>query len=348
MTAFTKRTLLLVCVQAGCLGIGLWLQHRQVIASLAESGSAGRPPDLLGLSMTSLVTFSWTSVLLSIAAWVVLSRLQDESEAQRNNSVNGLLRQSQSLVRTRDAVIFGLAKLADSRDEQTGEHLDRIAAYATTLAAALRTDPRYAGHVTPAFVQLLATSAALHDIGKVGIEDAILRKPGPLTDSERIRMQQHTAIGARCLEEIEQRLGSSNFLEMARQIALRHHEHWDGTGYPDGLAGEKIPLAARIVAIADVYDALSSRRIYKGPISHERCVKIITDAGGSQFDPHLVRVWLDVAWKFRDIARHFGVDLPAENAQQPRVDLDALTVASRPAGELDDAEIRANVLAALR
>ncbi len=189
------------------------------------------------------------------------------------------------LLRTRDAVIFGLAKLAESRDPDTGNHLERIAVYSTRLATVLRRNPRYRRHLTPAFVKLIGISSALHDIGKVGIEDSILLKPGQFEEQERLVMHMHAAIGGKCIREIESRLGRSNFLQMAREIAFCHHERWDGRGYPDGLAGEEIPLAARIVAVADVYDALATKRVYKAAFPHGKCVEMIRAEAGKQFDP---------------------------------------------------------------
>jgi putative two-component system response regulator len=146
----------------------------------------------------------------------------------------------------------------------------------------------------------------LHDIGKVGITDAILHKPGALDSVERTEIQKHPVIGGDCLAEIERRLGASNFLQMAREIALFHHERWDGTGYPAGLKEEEIPLAARIVAIADNYDALVSRRPYKEPFSHETAVDLIRKGKGTQFDPRLVEVFLEIEAEFRDIARQYA------------------------------------------
>ncbi|HEX4129009.1 MAG TPA: HD domain-containing phosphohydrolase [Pirellulales bacterium] len=218
------------------------------------------------------------------------------------------------LARTQNAVIFGLAKLAESRDPATGRHLERIAHFSTRFATALRRLPKYREEVTPAFVRLIGISSALHDIGKVGVEDHVLLKPGSLNARERLDMQLHAALGGECIREIELQLGSSNFLEMAREIAFCHHEHWNGRGYPAGLAGEAVPLAARIVAIADVYDALSVRRVYKQPLPHERCVEIIRSEAGKQFDPDLVQVFLSIEGEFRDIARQFAnpMDQPAE------------------------------------
>jgi len=291
-------------------------EHRIVVYrshSAVEAATADIQASLLGVVG---FTWLWTTVLLGIATYMVLARFHDETERERAKAAADGMQQRQKLLRTRDAVIFGLAKLADSRDPETGDHLERISVYSTMLASALRGHPQFAQEVSPAFVRLIGISSALHDIGKVGIEDRILLKPGPLTPVERTRIQEHAAMGGDCLTEIEQRLGSSNFLQMARQIAYAHHERWDGTGYPRGLKSHSIPLAARIVAIVDVYDALSSRRVYKGPRKHSECVSIIREAAGTQFDPDLVAVWLGLEAKFCDIARRYANDLSAQPPEQ--------------------------------
>jgi response regulator RpfG family c-di-GMP phosphodiesterase len=245
--------------------------------------------------------------------YLVLTRFQEREEKVREKAAQAAREQAQTLIRTRDAVIFGLAKLADSRDPETGDHLERIAGYSTALAAALREHPDYRDQISPTFVRLIGLSAALHDIGKVGIEDRILRKPGPLTASERRAMQEHAALGGTCLQQLERRLGSTNFLQMAREIAFGHHEWWNGDGYPFRLAGEAIPLAARIVAIADVYDAVRTKRVYKEAVPHEKCVEIIREHAGTQFDPVIVEVWLGIEHKFRVIADQYTAPYAADS-----------------------------------
>jgi response regulator RpfG family c-di-GMP phosphodiesterase len=199
-------------------------------------------------------------------------------------------------------VIFGLAKLAESRDPDTGHHLERIALYSTRIAQAVRRHPKFRDVVTAQFVRTIGISSALHDIGKVGVEDAILLKPGLLTDAERHRIQVHAALGGDCIRQIERRLGNSTFLSMAREIALYHHERWDGQGYPHGLKAEDIPLAARIVSIADVYDALSVKRVYKEALPHEVCIDKIRREAGKQFDPDLVEVFLSIEPQIAEIS----------------------------------------------
>lgn len=198
--------------------------------------------------------------------------------------------------------MFGLAHLSESRDPATGEHLRRMKHLARVLAEALHTHPKYQAVVTPEFVKQIEISAMLHDIGKVGISDAILLKPGKLTAVERQEMQQHPLISSQCLRRIEEKLGTANFLEMAHEIALYHHERWDGLGYPFGRRGEAIPLSARIVSIADVYDALVSERIYKPAFPHEQCVAMIREGAGTQFDPELVNVFLNIERRFADVS----------------------------------------------
>ena len=292
-------------------------RHAAVLRPIGQSGgyvvlhqavalAAVRPADVSrSLALVSGVTLLWICTLSGIGLYMVLTRSQERAEKARENAAQAAREQAQTLIRTRDAVIFGLAKLADSRDPETGDHLERIAGYSTALAAALREHPKFREQVTPAFVRLIGLSAALHDIGKVGIEDRILRKPGPLNAGERRAIQEHAAIGGTCLQQLERRLGSTNFLQMAREIAFGHHEWWNGEGYPFKLAGEDIPLAARIVAIADVYDAIRTKRVYKEAVPHETCVDVIREHAGTQFDPVVVEVWLGIEHKFRAIADQY-------------------------------------------
>ncbi|UCC32441.1 MAG: HD domain-containing protein [Phycisphaerales bacterium] len=294
---------------------GLVLVHQP--AALIEARMAVMTASLPAISAMTLV---WTCALLGIVVYVVLTRLHDEVDRERSRTATAALRRTQNLVRTRDAVIFGLAKLAESRDPDTGDHLERISVYSTTLASAARRHPKFRDELTPAFVRLIGISSALHDIGKVGLHDGILLKRGPLTTEERASMQIHTSIGGECLQEIEQRLGGSNFLQMAREIAFAHHENWDGTGYPQGLARTAIPLSARIVATADIYDALSSRRVYKDPLPHEECIAIIRGEAGKKLDPDLVELLLGVQSRIRSIALKYA-DAPDQATQRQSVDL---------------------------
>jgi cyclic di-GMP phosphodiesterase len=271
------------------------------------------------------VAFLWIAALQSIGAYIVMARSSETPRLKPTTMDEDSLRRAQDLVRTRDAVIIGLAKLAEARDTDTGQHLDRISLYCTSLASSLRRHPGYRDLVSPTFVRLIRVSSALHDIGKVGIEDAILLKPAKLTEEERIKMQDHALLGGECIQHIEQRLGASNFLEMAREIALYHHECWDGSGYPFGLKGEQIPLAARIVAIADVYDALAFKRVYKDALPHEKCVDIIRSKAGDHFDPKLVKVFLEIQMQFREIARKYSAfRRPTGEESKSQIDIETI------------------------
>ncbi|MGE5192614.1 MAG: HD-GYP domain-containing protein [Deltaproteobacteria bacterium] len=316
----------LIAAHTICTALGLWMQRQYLVEELKnfrttrvaaesadpEAAVSAPAPSLLGIDA---ITFAWTNGLLGMIVYMVVTRVHDEIARRGGQPAVEALRRTNDLLRTQDAVIFGLAKLADSRDSDTGGHLERIALYSSALATALRRRGAHRDVVTPAFVDYLTTGSALHDIGKVGIEDSILRKPGPLTTDERRRMQEHTRIGEECLREIERRLGSSNFLRTAREIAASHHERWDGTGYPAGLKGNDIPLAARIVAIADVYDALSTKRVYKDALPHAECVEIIRRDAGRHFDPQLVETFLEIAPVYENIGRRFegcGETVPTE------------------------------------
>jgi putative two-component system response regulator len=206
------------------------------------------------------------------------------------------------IMMTRDAAIFGMAKLAESRDPETGAHLERIRNYTRTLATELGNNPKYTDVIDDEFILMIYQSSPLHDIGKVGVGDSVLLKPGKLTPEEFDVMKRHAQIGGDALAATQRwDTTEQNFLSMGREIAYYHHERWDGKGYPKGLKGEEIPLAARIMALADVYDALASKRVYKEPMSHEDACRIILAEAGKQFDPDVVMAFANVEQKFRDI-----------------------------------------------
>ena len=215
------------------------------------------------------------------------SRLMRQNAEYRRNLERMVLERTTELRETRDIALMTLAKLAESRDTDTGNHLERMAAYSRRLAEELRAGP-YAASIGDAFIEHLFKSSPLHDIGKVGIDDAILRKPGPLTPLEVAAMQTHTTIGGDTLRRVIERHQGHTFLLMGMEIAYSHHERWDGKGYPAGQAGRNIPLAARIVALADAYDAITSARPYKRAFDHQEAVRRIRQDGGAHFDPEVV------------------------------------------------------------
>lgn len=199
---------------------------------------------------------------------------------------------------SRELTIFALAKLVESRDDDTGCHVERMRDYARILAEELAQDKDFSGTIDGRYINLLYLTTPLHDIGKVGIPDQILRKPGKLTSDEFDVMKTHTTIGATTLDAVTAVHKNAAYLVMAREIALTHHERWDGSGYPNGLAGESIPLCGRITAVADVYDALTSKRTYKEAFPHARAVEIIKEGSGKHFDPQMVDAFLRCAKAF--------------------------------------------------
>jgi len=186
------------------------------------------------------------------------------------------------------AVVLALAKLAEERDNCTGRHLERVSAYCRELAIGLMDGGHFTDEIDARFIRDIERSAPLHDIGKVGIPDAILMKPERLNDHEWKIMRTHPAIGAQTLDAIIAANPGTSFLRMGRDVALGHHEYWDGNGYPGGLAGDAIPLAARILKVADCYDALTTARPYKEAWHHEEAIEHIMARGGSEFDPIVV------------------------------------------------------------
>jgi putative two-component system response regulator len=222
-----------------------------------------------------------------------------EAEVKRRMGENQLIQ---------DISIHALARLAEIRDNETGNHLRRTQGYVHALGKQLQKSPRFAAQLSDRTLDLLAKSAPLHDIGKVGIPDDILRKPGPLTPAEWAVMQTHAKLGSDAIEKAElDALTPVAFLTLAKEIAHFHHEKWDGSGYPEGLSGERIPLSARLMAVADVFDALINRRVYKEPMSLPAARKIIEESSGSHFDPDLVDAFMagfdeisEIAYRYRE------------------------------------------------
>jgi response regulator RpfG family c-di-GMP phosphodiesterase len=233
---------------------------------------------------------------VSLLGTVILMRRHDGQLRSANARLEEEVeRRTRKGLANRDGLIFGLAKLADYRDTDTGKHLERICKYCDVLAnEAAKTNQL----MTPGWIRLLRTAAAMHDIGKVGVPDHVLLKRGPLTPDERTQIQTHTVIGADTLMAIRHVVGEDELIDMAAAIALSHHEKWDGFGYPHGLAGEQIPLAARVVAIADVYDALTTKRVYKPALPHREACEVILANKGSHFDPELVEAFERVQDEF--------------------------------------------------
>lgn len=206
---------------------------------------------------------------------------------------------------SRDVLIFSLARLAESRDPETGAHLERMREYCRILADELSQRPAYRDEVDGDYVQMIYLTSPLHDIGKVGIPDAVLLKPGKLSAEEFEIMKQHTVIGAETLDAALRAHREADYLRMARDIAWSHHERWDGSGYPRGLAGQQIPLCGRISAVADVYDALTTKRVYKEAFSHEVTRNILLEGRGTHFAPQLIDAFLAREQDFVAVRQRF-------------------------------------------
>jgi putative two-component system response regulator len=264
------------------------------------------------LGAEEYVTKPFNRVMLHsrVAATLDKKRLRDQEEIHRRQieeynlhleqRVQEQVRQISSIQR---AVIFALARLSESRDDDTGTHLERVREYCKVILEPLSHWPEYAALIDQIFSENIYAASPLHDIGKVAMPDNILLKPAQLTTPEFEIIKTHTTIGANTLRAVDREYPGNSFIRTGIEIAECHHEKWDGSGYPSGLAGDAIPLAARIVALADVYDALTSTRVYKRASSHVASVAIIMDGRGQHFDPYVVDAFQAVEKEFETIRR---------------------------------------------
>lgn len=292
---------LLLCVTSGWLARMHW-------------GNPGTVEIML-LALAPLATALWTLNLLRIS----LEGSRVEAECNRrlfveNARLHDKQRLAANLLQTQSLVVFALAKVTEARDNDTGQHVYRIREYSRILADELRSTSPSGTEISESFQEDLYRSSPLHDIGKVAIPDYILLKPGLLTADEAKTMRGHATLGGDILEEVMRESRAGGFLKMAREIARSHHEWWDGTGYPDGLSGVDIPLAARIVAVADVFDAITSKRPYKPACTPEQAREHIVGAAGKHFDPAIVAAFMAGYDRFLQIWSSYGDD-PSEIAQ---------------------------------
>ena len=238
---------------------------------------------------------------------LALKKAQDALNQQNEILEEKVKLRTQYLAKTQDVTIYAMATLAETRDNETGNHIRRTQYYVKALAEEIAGQGLYSSELTPDNIELLYKSAPLHDIGKVGIPDSILLKPGKLTDDEFEIMKTHASLGAEAIIEAEKELGNqeTSFLRYAREISACHHEKWNGRGYPLGLAGTDIPLSGRLMAVADVYDALISKRVYKPAFDHDKATEIIIEGRGVHFDPDIVDAFLRLEDRFKEIAAKF-------------------------------------------
>jgi len=246
-------------------------------------------------------------LLARVKTHLALKASADFLKDQNSYLESEVRRRTRDIEEIQDVTILAMASLAETRDNETGNHIRRTQYYVKTLALKLRDHPRFCTYLTDQTIELLFKSAPLHDIGKVGIPDRILLKPGKLTPEEFEIMKTHTTLGRDAIAVAERQLGRSvDFLRLAKEIAYSHQEKWNGSGYPEGLAGDAIPISARLMAVADVYDALISRRVYKAPFSHAESLKMMSEGSGKHFDPDIIDAFLEVAEEFQAINARYA------------------------------------------
>lgn len=243
--------------------------------------------------------FHFAEVRARVAVHLKLCTLQDKLEFQEI-----MERKVREISEAQLATIFALAKLAEQRDGDTGAHLERVREFCRILAQRLGESSPYAASITPEFIECIQHASPLHDVGKVAIPDSILLKKGTLTPEEFDIMKSHTIIGAENMQSVYNHYSGNTFIGMGIEIALYHHERWDGTGYPDGLIGRNIPLSARIMALADVYDALRSDRCYRKGMGHDQVKSMIREGEGTHFDPVIVKAFFELEKTFDHVCKN--------------------------------------------
>lgn len=261
-----------------------------VIASIVED------VPITGDLFTSLIFFFGAAFVL-IGILLQISMLKSIKKQQRK-----LTHKNTQVSQAEDATIFALAYLAEMRDFETGKHIERTSHYVRIVAEELSSMPEYKEHLTRRYIKDIVKAAPLHDIGKVGVADEVLKKPGKLTNEEFEQIKEHPAYGADILERAEKKLNFQSYLRIAIQLVRHHHERWDGKGYPDGLKGDEIPLSAQMMALADVYDALRSERCYKKEFSHQKSCEIIEQEMGKQFSPDIIKAFIQVKPEFENVS----------------------------------------------
>lgn len=250
--------------------------------------------------------FQFEEVLARVQTHIKIRRLQVELEKYNQHLQYLVQEQVKEIESSQLATIVALAKLAESRDDDTGQHLERVQFFSRLLTDGLRKYRVYEDVIDSSYSSNIFYACSLHDIGKVGIPDHILLKPGKLNDEEFEIMKTHTLIGAENLESVYKKYPNNKLVRMGIAIARSHHERWDGSGYPDGLGGQGIPLPARIMSLVDVYDALRSERCYKAAFSHDKARKIIREGSGSQFDPAIIEVFNEIEADFERVFNYFS------------------------------------------
>lgn len=269
--------------------------------------------------MTELLTHYVLPQVIIVHALILLatkiSHRSDEMLMRQAQLQSAVEREMQRTNEMQRQIIYGMANLIENRDNSTGEHVKRTGYYVKSLVRQLQSDPKYSGELSAGRADTIISAAPLHDIGKIVVADRILQKPGKLTAEEYEEIKLHAAEGVRVIDNVLGGAEDEAFLRAAKEISGSHHERWDGKGYPNGLSGEQIPLSARIMAVADVFDALVSERVYKQPIPPEEAFAIIIGEAGAQFDPEVVKAF--VALKPRIMAYLSANIMTAEETESP-------------------------------
>lgn len=267
------------------------------LTALSETGDKAKGFELGAVDYITK-PFQIEEVFARVNTHFKLRQVQNSLKQFNGRLQEMVAKQVEEIAQSQQAMIFALAKLSHTRDDDTGLHLERVQHLCKILATELSGSASFSAEITFQFIDAIYHASPLHDVGKVGIADSILLKPGKLSDEEFVVMKTHTTIGAATLESVHRQYPHNAFIEMGIDIARYHHEKWDGNGYPDRLAGEAIPLSARVMALVDVYDALRARRPYKEPFSHERAITIIGEESGRMFDPRIVHAFCSVEKQF--------------------------------------------------
>ncbi len=279
------------------------LEQVPIIFLTAKTDTAS---ELEGLSLGAIdyITkpFSPPLLLKRIEVHLLVEEQKEELKNYSDNLMEMVIEKTRTVVALQNAILKTVAELVECRDDITGAHIERTQNYLRILTSKLLEVGIYRDIIEKWDMEVFLQSAQLHDVGKIAIKDGILRKNAKLTEDEFEEMKEHTTFGERIIEKISKSAVEDDFLEHARILAVTHHEKWDGSGYPLGLAGENIPLQGRLMAIADVYDALISERPYKKAFTHEEAVNIITAGSGKHFDPKLIEIFLVVAGEFKEIS----------------------------------------------
>ena len=315
---------MIVCASYGRLKSGLFATLLCSLIVIEHTYSNHAPsnylPYIINLSLF-ILSGIWLSIQIENKYQLInsLHRSIAESDelhfelSKHQEELEGLVAERTSEIQlTQDIVIECMIKTAEFRSSEIGGHIARTRSYAQAIVDKMSTVPVYKEILSPEFVQNLIKCAPLHDIGKAVVPDAILLKPNKLTDEEFELVKTHTVTGANILSSAEQKFGEQYFLRLAIQMAVSHHENWDGSGYPYGISGENIPLVGRIMAIADVYDALVSDRVYRPGMTHEQAVDIIIREKGTKFDPELIDIFVLIKDEFEAISRRYQQDDPED------------------------------------